>query len=497
MRRSVVGGAGALLLAGPTVLAFFSGGYFDTPRNIAGVLAWLLVALGAATGARIRGGGLGARLAIGGLAGLAAWTLLSMLWAPVQGSAYHAGQIVVLYLGALLAAALLISGSGIRRALEPGLAAGTLVVIGYGLSARFLPGLLHFSRSLSAQGRLEQPLTYWNAMGELAALGFVLCARLAGDAARSRGLRMAAIAATAPLGMGLYISFSRGALFACIAGLLALLALAPRTEQLRAVGLSLATGALAALAADPFRGVTGLAGSASTRQTQGAIALVLLAVIMLAGAAAQRALISRGRAWTLRLPARTPLIATAVILAGLALAIVVGAKESSLTAKPLSGGSTRLVTLQSNRYAYWSVALRAFSAEPLRGVGAGGWSVWWLRWRPFGEFASDAHSLPLQTLAELGVIGVLLLAAFLGGVALRALQAVRESPFAAGPTAGLVVYLAHAPLDWDWQMPAVTLVAMILAGALLTRGEEGVRLTATSERPGSRANTIAPVSLAP
>jgi hypothetical protein len=42
---------------------------------------------------------------------------------------------------------------------------------------------------------------------------------------------------------------------------------------------------------------------------------------------------------------------------------------------------------------------------------------------------------------------------------------------AAGPIAGVVVYLAHAPLDWDWQMPAVTLVALILAGSLLAASE--------------------------
>ena len=41
------------------------------------------------------------------------------------------------------------------------------------------------------------------------------------------------------------------------------------------------------------------------------------------------------------------------------------------------------------------------------------------------------------------------------------------TPLAAGPIAGLVAYLAHAPLDWDWEMPAVTLVAIILAGMLL------------------------------
>jgi hypothetical protein len=33
--------------------------------------------------------------------------------------------------------------------------------------------------------------------------------------------------------------------------------------------------------------------------------------------------------------------------------------------------------------------------------------------------------------------------------------------------AGLVVWLAHSPLDWDWQLPALTLVAVALAGTVL------------------------------
>ena len=41
----------------------------------------------------------------------------------------------------------------------------------------------------------------------------------------------------------------------------------------------------------------------------------------------------------------------------------------------------------------------------------------------------------------------------------------------AGPIAGLVTYAAHAPLDWDWQMPAVTLVALLLAAGLLVLGD--------------------------
>jgi len=278
MSRGVLIGARAVLLAGPTALAFFTGGYFDEPRVWAGLIVWLLVAIAAVVHGRSLPRARSAWLALGGLVALAAWTLGSIAWAPIAGSAYHAGQIAVLYIGTLLAAAMLLRGRS-QLAVEPALAAGTLIVTGYGISGRLLPGLLHFSQSVSARGRLEQPLTYWNAMGELAALGFVLCARLAGDRDRDPRLRAAAAAASAPLGLGLYLSFSRGALFACAAGIVALVVLAPRREQLEGLIVTIAAGGLAAAAAAPFSGVTSLAGTLSTREWQGAVVLVLLLVI--------------------------------------------------------------------------------------------------------------------------------------------------------------------------------------------------------------------------
>jgi hypothetical protein len=461
----------ALLLAGSTALAFFSGGYFDEPRAWAGLAAWLLVAVAVVLDPRALPRGRDSWLAIGGLAAYAAWTLLSISWAPIEGSAYHAGQLVVLYVGVLLAAGLLLRRPAALRAVEPALAAGTVIVICYGLSERLLPGLLHFSRSISAQGRLEQPLTYWNAMGELAALGFVLCARVAGDAGRRLWMRAVAAGAAAPLGMGLYVTFSRGALFAWAAGLLTLAVVGRRVEQLRAILLTVAAGALAAVASAPFKGVTALEGALSTRERQGAIALALLVAIALAAGVAQALLVRRERGAELRLPRLAPVLALVVICAGLALAIVVGAKEKSRGT--IGGGASRLVELQSNRYNYWRVAFRAFKAEPVRGVGAGGWAVWWLRYRPNGEFAQDAHSLPIQTLAELGVVGLALLAAFLAGIGLTARRAYRMAPaLAAGPVAGFVTYIVHSPLDWDWQLPALTGVAIVLAGALLAIAEE-------------------------
>jgi hypothetical protein len=430
----------------------------------------VLVAVAAGAGRQVLPRGVPAWLALGGLAALAAWTLASIAWAPMAGSAYHAGQTVMLYVGILVAATMLLRDRRWQRAAEPALAAGALIVIGYGISERLLPGVLHFSRSITAQGRLEQPLTYWNAMGELAALGFVLSARVAGDATRDVRLRIAAAAAAAPLGMGLYLSVSRGALFACAAGLVALIVLVPRREQLEALLVALLAGGLAVAASAPFHGITRLLGSLSTRERQGAIALVLLAVIVSAAGVAQWLLSKRAGGEPLRLPSLAPWLAATLICAGLAGAITVGAKERSGVA--LGAGASRLTSVQSNRYAYWRVAWRAFEHEPLRGVGAGGWSVWWLRYRPFPESAQDAHSLPLQTLAELGLVGLALLLTFAGGIAFAAVRAVRAGPaLAAGPVAALVVYLVHAPLDWDWQMPAVTLIAMVLGGLTIALSE--------------------------
>jgi hypothetical protein len=471
VRTAALNSARAVLLGGATVLAFFTGGYFQTTRAWAALLAWLLVLVALLAGEspvpRTRHG----RVALGGLALLAAWTLLSTTWAPIAGSAYQAGQLAVLYVGIMLAAVALLRERDVQQLVEPVLATSALIVIGYGISERLLPGLLHFSRSATAEGRLEQPLTYWNAMGELAAIGLVLSVRIAGDSTRPRRLRGAAAAAAVPLALGLYLSFSRGALFACAAGLLTLIVAAPRRAQLHAMLLAFLAGGLACAIAAPLRGVTALAGPLPVRERDGAIVLGALVVIAIGAALAQHALAARaGAERELRLPAHAPWIALGLICAGFAVAIAVGAKEG--TSAPLSSGASRYETLQSNRYAYWSVAWRAFEDEPLRGVGAGGWAVWWLRYRTVEEGAQDAHSLPLQTAAELGLVGLVLLSAFFGGLAFGARAAFQAAPQrAAGMIAAFVVYVAHAPLDWDWQMPAVTVAALVLAGALLALGE--------------------------
>ena len=60
-----------------------------------------------------------AQLALGGLALFAAWTTASIAWAPIAGDAYHAGQIAFLYLGGLLASAMLLRGEPCSTASSP------------------------------------------------------------------------------------------------------------------------------------------------------------------------------------------------------------------------------------------------------------------------------------------------------------------------------------------------------------------------------------------
>lgn len=473
------------LLGGPTVLAFFSGGYFDRARLGAAVGAWVLLALALVVVDRRvrvvprRGP---AAVALGGMALLTAWTALSALWAPGGVEAADALQRAALYLGGLGAAWLLLQGRAIARWVEPALAGGTLVVTGYALCERVLPGVVELTRTVSAGGRLDQPLSYWNASGALAALGAVLCVRLAGDRTRPDALRCAAAAGAAPLMLGVYLTFSRGSITALGVGLAVVLALAPTWPQLRSATIALEAAALCVLTAAALPAVRLVSEAHAERD--GAILLVVLLAAMAGAAALQRWSARAEAAETApsgELPrARTVVRLGAVAAVLLALApFAAGAIEGGSdgagagSATPAFGATNeRLGSLSSRRFDYWKAAAKGFADAPLLGEGAGGFRAIWLRERDVDERVLDAHSLPIETAAELGLIGLALLLALAGGVAAAARRVARsDASVAAGPAAALAVWAAHAAIDWDWELPALTLVAVVLAGHVLARAD--------------------------
>ena len=162
------------------------------------------------------------------------------------------------------------------------------------------------------------------------------------------------------------------------------------------------------------------------------------------------------------------------------------------TGTPAAGANpARLASAQSNRYAYWRVALDAFAAHPLKGVGSGGFRVEWRRERTVADPARDAHSLYLETAAELGLVGLLLLGVAIAAVVVSAAQARRRDAAAsAGLIAALALWAVHAGIDWDWEMPALTLVALALAAALsFSTGTGGLSRSACALARAARAGS--------
>lgn len=493
MRRAVLLVAAGVLLLSPTVLAFFSGGYFDEPRLIATLVVWTLVLVAAVVSPQPLPVSRPGRVALAGLVLLAVWTGISLAWAPLGGPAIDNLARLLLYVGAFVAAASLLRGRVAEAVIEPALAFGAFVVIAYGLAGRLLPGLIELARSFNTGGRLEQPITYWNSEGLLAAMGFVLCARLAGTEFRPAAVRIAAAAASAPLGLGVYLTYSRGAIVAAVGGLIVLLAAAPTRSQARAVGAAVVAGVIAAGTTPPFPGVASLEGSPGRRQSEGVAMLGILLVIMLAAGAWQarnsRAERREGAAvQRLGIAGSLPAVAAVAVLLAVAGLVVGGLGEQASGADAAEPqGAARLASVGSRRQEYWRVGLLAVAEHPLRGVGAGGFRVIWRRERPVRERVLEVHSLPLEMAAELGAPGLLGLCLFVGGVAAAGGRALRRRPpLAAGACAATTAWLVHATVDWHWQIPAVTLPALLLAGALVVAGEADPERPASTDQPPDR-----------
>jgi O-antigen ligase len=144
----------------------------------------------------------------------------------------------------------------------------------------------------------------------------------------------------------------------------------------------------------------------------------------------------------------------------------------------------RLVDVSGHgRSELWRSAWEQGLDAPVAGNGAGTWARGHLEDLVSGLAPANAHSLPLETFAELGLVGVALLAAFF----VLALRHARRDAVAA---AVVTAWAIQATVDWVWQLPAATL-PMVFAAAALT-GRTSRRTTAR----GTRAVVLSLGSLA-
>jgi O-antigen ligase len=137
--------------------------------------------------------------------------------------------------------------------------------------------------------------------------------------------------------------------------------------------------------------------------------------------------------------------------------------------------------LLGDRIDYWTAALGLWREDILLGSGAGTFAVYWLR-EESASVVLDAHSLYVETLAELGPVGLVLLLAALLAPIVAALRG-SDDPLVAGGAAAYAAYLVHAGLDWDWEMPAVTLAGLLCGIGVLV----GMRRGSSEIRLGGRA----------
>jgi UDP-N-acetylmuramyl pentapeptide phosphotransferase/UDP-N-acetylglucosamine-1-phosphate transferase/tetratricopeptide (TPR) repeat protein len=409
------------------------------------------------------------------IAALALLSLASALWTDsIEQAVVDGNRLLIYAAGLALLVVLLRSDRGAVLSFAA-FAAGAVAVAGW-----VLAGMLRGDEALFLGGRLNEPLGYINGQASFFVLAFWPCLALA---ERRRGAHLAPLAGLGVAGTTLFAGLavlgqSRGAVLAAALSLLLVFALLPgrlrRIVALLVSAMCLAPAMPALL--DVYRD-----GAPAGRLRDAAVALLLATVA--AGAIWALLVAFERRASAGRLRARravgagVAVLALAGAVAGVASADRIGSfLDHQYTVFVTLGGpqgeptASRLANGAGNRYDYWRIAIDAWQAHPLAGVGAGGYDKPYFAQRATSEDIRQPHSLPLQVLAELGIGGALLFAAALVLIAAGAWRRIRDGGRAPVVVAGLGVVTAwfgHTSVDWMHLLPGLTGVALLGAAVLL------------------------------
>jgi len=484
-------GATAAWLFGFGIVVYLGlegGGYDPLVHDQVGIAVWWFLLAGALVGALPRRHlGPLAWAALGLLAGFVAWTALSLIWTESLDRTWADLARVIAYLG-VFALALFLRGPRGARLLVGAVAAGIACVAVVALLSRLHPAWFpeadQTARFLSdSRERLAFPLNYWNALAGLIAIGIPLLLQVA-TCARSILLRSLAAAALPALALTVFFTLSRGGIAAGVLSVAVFLAFTsdrlPKTLTLLVAAAGGAILIVVASSRDALR--HGLLNA--TAESQGNRLLLIVVVVCLSVGLIQAALgssLGSGRRprWT-HVSRNRSLVAVAacvlcLLVAGAALDAPGRASDAwhEFKRSDVPHGGGRLASVGGEgRYEFWSVAVDENASKPFTGTGSGTFEYWWDR-EGSGGVVRDTHSLYMQTLGELGVVGILLLAAFLllillGGARATLRASPERRPQLAAALAGCVAFCFTAIFDWMWQVPVLPVATLLLASILVS-----------------------------
>jgi hypothetical protein len=486
----------ALVLLAPLAIVYLSfnaGGFFPSAPGFAAIVFALALILRTTLAARpFEGFSRTLAVPLTALVLFGAWQLASTLWSHATALGLDAYDRTLLYVLAFaLFGSLRYTPERLRwlvRALVAGMAAVCLI----GLVSRLLPHTWPTASSFY-NDRLNYPLTYWNAEGVLAMLALILGFHLSADRAEHWSVRVLAAALLPGIAATLLLTFSRGALGVTIVGLLAYCLLTRLSTLPTALLAAIPPTAIALHSAWDATLLASTKPTSAAAVVQGHHVAVVVGVCMLGAGLLRGALLLVDRAIADMPIVRTPPPRAVRVWTGVGVAMLVVVVALALGAfgfahreydKFIHGTNEQHVTqirerlsdpVNDGRLPLWKAAVRIYRTDRLHGTGAGTYQLYYTRYRTVRSYVVDTHSLYLQSLAELGIVGFVLILVIVFGILVGLATRIR-GPGRALYAALFAVTLAwaiHQAVDWDWQMPAITLEVFMLAGLALARPADG------------------------